>query len=93
MPATIGCIGARKSSLVLFQTLGCHLCEEALEVIGAVPRAHSSDLESVDIADDDNLLARYGERIPVLRRPDSGAELDWPFTVEEVDRFLSGSPG
>lgn len=78
---------------MLFQTLGCHLCEEALEVIGAAPRADSSDLESVDIADDDSLLVRYGERIPVLLRPDSGAELDWPFTVEEVERFLSGSPG
>ena len=34
------------------------------------------------------LQARYGERIPVLRREDTGAELDWPFTAGSVASFL-----
>ena len=46
-------------------------------------------MESVEIAEDDGLLERYGTRIPVLRREDSGAELDWPFSTDEVDRFLT----
>ena len=75
-------------SLVLFQTLGCHLCEEALVVMKASRKLDGAALESIDIADDDELLERYGTRIPVLRRLDSGAELDWPFTSEEVARFL-----
>ncbi len=79
---------ARELSLVLFQTLGCHLCEEALAVMSASRSIDGALLESVDIADDDALLERYGTRIPVLRRLDSGAELDWPFTSEEVTRFL-----
>ena len=78
-----------KTGLVLFQTLGCHLCEEALKEIAAAHQGDISELESVDIADDDGLLERYGTRIPVLRRPDSGAELDWPFSADEVARFLA----
>ncbi len=81
----------RGPGFVLFQTLGCHLCEQALAVIDASRRLDRAALESIDIADDDDLLDRYGTRIPVLRRLDSGAELDWPFTSEEVARFL-GTP-
>ena len=80
---------AKELSLVLFQTLGCHLCEEALGVINASRSLDGAALESIDIADDEALLERYGTRIPVLLRVDSGAELDWPFTSEEVARFLA----
>ncbi|MAC21595.1 MAG: thioredoxin family protein, partial [Marinobacter sp.] len=31
---------------------------------------------------------RYGTRIPVLRRNDTGAELDWPFTRDQLLTFL-----
>jgi hypothetical protein len=34
------------------------------------------------------LLVRYGTRIPVLRRNDTGAELDWPFTRDQLLTFL-----
>ena len=62
----------------------CHLCEEAENVLhGAGVSA-----EYIDIAADDNLLERYGTRIPVLRRVDSGAELGWPFDVAAVVRFM-----
>ena len=47
---------------------------------------------SVEIADDEDLLERYGVRIPVLRRLDTGEELDWPFDVAAVRRLvLEGS--
>ena len=39
---------------------------------------------------DDALEARYGIRVPVLRRGD-GAELDWPFDVEAVRAFVASS--
>ena len=33
-------------------------------------------------------VEQYGLRIPVLRRNDTGAELNWPFDAEQVVTFL-----
>lgn len=44
----------------------------------------------VEIIDDDHLLAQYGERIPVLRRTDTGAEAAWPFKAEDVRQLWVG---
>lgn len=71
----------------LFGTLGCHLCEIAeAEVMPLVE--HGLLVELVDIADPEDLTDVYGLRIPVLRRTDTGAELDWPFDTEQVVAFL-----
>lgn len=71
----------------LFGTLGCHLCEIAeAEVMPLVE--HGLLVELVDITDPDDLTEIYGLRIPVLRRVDTGAELDWPFDTEQVVAFL-----
>ena len=53
---------------------GCHLCEDALAVIGQVRERHPFSLETVDIESDDGLLMRYLERIPVVR-------------IDDVERF------
>ena len=71
----------------LIGTLGCHLCEIAeAEVMPLVE--HGLLVELVDIADPEDLTDVYGLRIPVLRRTDTGAELDWPFDTEQVVAFL-----
>ena len=71
----------------LFGTLGCHLCEIAeAEVMPLVE--HGLLVELVDITDPEDLTDVYGLRIPVLRRMDTGAELDWPFDTEQVVAFL-----
>ncbi|AZF25826.1 glutaredoxin family protein [Pseudomonas sp. R2-60-08W] len=71
----------------LFGTLGCHLCEIAeAEIMPLVE--HGLLVELVDITDPDDLTDVYGLRIPVLRRVDTGAELDWPFDAEQVVAFL-----
>lgn len=71
----------------LFGTLGCHLCELAeAELMPLVE--HGLLVELVDIADSEALFEAYGLRIPVLRRVDTGAELDWPFEAEQVVAFL-----
>lgn len=70
--------------LVLYGTTFCHLCEQAeavLQVIGV-------EAEHIDIAEDDALLEKYGVRIPVVKREDTGAELGWPFDETAVRRFL-----
>ncbi|MFC3550984.1 glutaredoxin family protein [Lysobacter cavernae] len=74
------------SHLKLFQRDDCHLCDLALEVLA---NARSPDFESVFIDDDDALEARYGIRVPVLRDEARGVELDWPFDVDALGRFLA----
>lgn len=72
--------------LTLIQRDHCPLCDQAWEQLAA---AGVPDFDPLWIDDDLGLQARYGERIPVLRREDSGAELDWPFTAQAVARFLA----
>ena len=71
--------------LTLFQRDDCHLCDLALQELA---QARVPEFESVFIDEDVALEARYGVRIPVLRREDSGAELDWPFDAQRVRAFL-----
>jgi hypothetical protein len=71
----------------LFGTLGCHLCEVAeAELLPFVE--HGLLVELLDIVEQQAWLDRYALRIPVLRRSDTGAELDWPFEAEQVASFL-----
>jgi len=70
--------------LVLYGTNHCHLCEQAETVLQSV----GVQAEHIDIAEDDALLKKYGVRIPVVKREDTGAELDWPFDVTAARRFL-----
>ena len=71
----------------LFGTVGCHLCEVA-EVLLMPLVEHGLMVELVDIADSEALFETYGLRIPVLRRVDTGNELEWPFESEQVVSFL-----
>jgi hypothetical protein len=43
----------------------------------------------VDVADDDALFERYGERVPVLLRPDLEVELSWPFDARAARALLA----
>ena len=70
-------------TLILYSTLGCHLCEEAKALLMPLLVRSRWQLQEVDIAEDDDLLANYGIRIPVLSIPSVG-ELDWPFTTEDI---------
>lgn len=72
--------------LTLIQHDDCELCDEAWALLSA---AGVRDFDSLWIDGDPVLQARYGARVPVLRRYDSGEELDWPFDGEVVRRFIS----
>jgi hypothetical protein len=53
--------------VTLYTRAGCHLCEEAREVImGLRDELSPFELREVDIEQDDELLASYLERIPVV---------------------------
>lgn len=80
---------------ILYGTLGCHLCELAEAQLAALlmqlPNAAALEIECIDIADgpdSDELISRYGERIPVLRRGRDAAEMSWPFEDIVLREFL-----
>lgn len=79
--------------LTLYGTSGCHLCEEAEALLGEALdlREQAINLVSVDIADHDEWMARYGTRIPVLRHASSGRELDWPFGESDLESFIASA--
>lgn len=72
----------------LYTTLGCHLCEQALALLKALPAELNLSIETVEIADSDDLVERYGIRIPVVMRAGSTEELGWPFDEDRLKAFL-----
>ena len=76
--------------LQFFTTLGCHLCEQAAQLIDELQTDSHPDLfvESIDIADDDALFERYGIRIPVVKRTDVDHDLGWPFDKDGLKQYL-----
>lgn len=75
------------TSITLYSTLDCHLCEQALALLEPLLAAEW-ELEYVDISDNEALIDRYGLRIPVVLRADTGAELGWPFDTRGLLQFL-----
>jgi hypothetical protein len=71
----------------LYGTLGCHLCEVAEALLMPFVE-HGLLVEVIDIAEHEHLIDDYSLRIPILRRTDTGAELDWPFEAEQIVEFL-----
>ena len=77
-------------TLNFYTTSGCHLCEQALQVIAQLQASNHPDLRitEIDIADDDLLMSKYGIRIPVVQVPETDQELGWPFDAESLTEFL-----
>jgi thiol-disulfide isomerase/thioredoxin len=73
----------------LYSTPGCHLCEMAKEIISPLLNNYSLRLEEIDIAESDELIERYGVRIPVLKSSQHIDELGWPFDSVQADNFLA----
>ena len=76
----------KDSSIVLFSTEYCTLCDQALELIFSMPELRGRSLDVIDIANDEELVNRYGERLPVLLV--GAQELDWPFGRAEISTAL-----
>ncbi|MFT5520751.1 MAG: hypothetical protein ACI9IA_001348 [Enterobacterales bacterium] len=71
-----------------YTTLGCHLCEDAELLFSTMLESGVINVESIDIIDDDDLMERYGIRIPVIKKLDTGEELGWPFDIHSLSKFL-----
>lgn len=76
--------------LLLLGTEGCHLCEEAEEIVAACVQeiAPGIVVEAIDIAERQEWQPDYAVRIPVLLEPESRRELAWPFDRQQAVRFL-----
>ncbi len=69
--------------LTLYGTKGCHLCDEAEVLLAQAQMAVAFQWQYIDIALDDNLVKKYGIRIPVLEK-ETGQQLNWPFSLLDV---------
>ena len=79
-------------SLILYGTLGCHLCELAEQLL--LPYVAAGwQVELVDIAEDDALLAQFSLLIPVLEDVAATRHLAWPFDAHALKNFLAGEVG
>jgi len=75
----------------LYSSEGCHLCEQALVLIGNVIPDHQ--IKVIDIIDSDiegekNLVQLYGVHIPVLERLSDNTMLFWPFEQSQVVELI-----
>ncbi|HUI07403.1 MAG TPA: glutaredoxin family protein [Verrucomicrobiae bacterium] len=52
--------------VTIYSRPGCHLCERAKDCLRRVQARVQFSLEDVDISQDPELLARYGNDIPVI---------------------------
>jgi thioredoxin-related protein len=57
---------AEKAQLILYTKPGCHLCDEMKREIQLANCAELYVLQEVNIETDSELVARYGDNIPVL---------------------------
>ena len=77
-----------------YSTLGCHLCDDAEELLNQYQKSSLADKNTleiimIDVARSDDLMELYGIRIPVLKRLDNNNELGWPFDLAMLNNFLS----
>ena len=71
----------------LFGTAGCHLCEQAEEIINNLSGAVI--FEKKDIIENSEWSEKYAIRIPVLYHLKSRQELGWPFDETGLSQFIS----
>ncbi|HYB72084.1 MAG TPA: glutaredoxin family protein [Candidatus Sulfotelmatobacter sp.] len=56
----------RSIDITLYGRPECRLCDEAKATLGRVAPAYAAAVREVNIASDPELLARFGEEIPVV---------------------------
>jgi glutaredoxin len=76
------------TTVTLYGRPGCHLCDDARDTLKRLRARHPFTLEERDIEQDDDLLRRYLERIPVICL--DGEELyDFHVDADDLARRLA----
>lgn len=77
-------------TLLLLGTSGCHLCEEAEEIIASCSLdTDKISIEMLDIAEQEQYQADFAHYIPVLYHFETMSRLNWPFDQRQVQEFIS----
>ncbi len=76
--------------LTLYGRVYCSLCQHMLQHLQATIEPGLVSVRFVDVDEDESLIARYDELVPVLV-DDSGNELcHWHFDAEAFSAYLAG---
>ena len=76
--------------LTLYERDGCHLCEEARVLLDDM--LGKDGYQRVDIETDDDLVLRYGFRIPVIA-VDGVDRLEAPITAPDLRALVTALQG
>ena len=76
------------STIILYTTAGCHLCEQAQAILETLASLNGLQWRAVDIADDPALVDLYGLRIPVVKMETAVADIGWPFDEAALINYL-----
>lgn len=77
----------RRREVTLYGKPGCHLCEQARDLVGKLARRYPLDLCEIDIRSDPELYRQYDLRIPVVVI-DGSIVLEAPITEAVLRRAL-----
>jgi hypothetical protein len=72
----------QQQHLILYFTDGCHLCDDAVELL----QQTIIPFKKVDIVYQQKLVDLYGCSIPVLQKK-NGDTLNWPFDLQQIIDF------
>lgn len=76
-----------KQQWLLYGTKGCHLCDNAENLLMQAQCVLPITWQYIDIALDENLVTQYGSKIPVLLSL-TGQQLDWPFSLLDIQKIM-----
>jgi len=78
-------------NVILYTKADCGLCDQACQILLNLVYDTPLRIDLIDITQNHRIHAKYMERIPVLAKPNTDTELNWPFTTEEVKIYLGKS--
>lgn len=81
-------LGSEMINLQLYSTSHCHLCEEAEAILKSLSKQYEIQWVSTEITNSNALLDKYGTKIPVVAKVDTNKEIQWPFSLFELEQFI-----
>jgi hypothetical protein len=70
--------------VVFYHTTDCHLCDLAEAMVTPLLTHYGLIAEAIDVAEDSDAFAAYGEQIPVLYFPATNVAITWPFDPSDI---------
>ena len=76
--------------LVVYSREACHLCQQMIAALRERQAKLSFDFEIIDIDSNQELVALYNERVPVLMAPKDKHEIcNYHLDVDALDAYLA----